>query len=141
MTTLYKSTTATKASQIQRSWHVIDAKGKVLGRVATEIASLLQGKNKTYYVPNLDCGDYVVVINAKDVVVTGKKNSKKLYDTYSGYPGGRKTISFNELIQKDPEKVFRFALRGMLPKNKLRDQRLSRLYVFAGEEHPFTDKF
>ena len=125
-----KQTVATKAKQIDRQWHLVDAKGQILGRVATRIAVLLMGKSKAYFVRHLDCGDYVVVVNAKDVAVTGKKLTQKIYTTYSGYPGGRK-----------PEEVVRRGVCGMLPKNKLRDSMIKRLYIYSGEEHPHKDKF
>lgn len=134
-------TTGTKASQIQRKWHKIDLKGKVLGRVSTQIANLLMGKSKTYFVRHLDCGDYVVVMNAKDIVVTGKKDEQKKYYQYSGYPGGLKSQTLRELKERKPEEIIIHAVKGMLPQNKLRDKMLSRLHVFLGEENIFEDKF
>lgn len=134
-------TTGTKASQIQRTWHKIDLKGKVLGRVSTQIANLLMGKSKSYFVRHLDCGDYVVVVNAKDVVVTGKKEEQKKYYQYSGYPGGLKSQTLRELREKKPEEIIIHAVKGMLPQNKLRDRMLARLHVFLGEENPYEDKF
>jgi large subunit ribosomal protein L13 len=134
-------TRPTKASEIKRDWHLIDVKGKVLGRTATEIARLLMGKGKPYFVKNLDCGDYVVVINAKNVAATGKKETDKVYTRYSGYPGGLRKITLKEMRQRKPEEVIRHAVAGMLPKNKLRASMLKRLYVFAGSEHKYNDKF
>ena len=131
----------TKAADLVHNWHAIDLKGKVLGRVSTEIAKLLMGKQKPYYVPHLDCGDYVVVTNAKEVVTTGKKEKLKKYYRHSGYPGGFKTETLEKLRGRKPEDVIIHAVKGMLPQNKLRDRMLTRLYVFAGEEHPYADKF
>ncbi len=134
-------TKSTKASEIKREWHLIDAKDQILGRLAVEIASLLMGKEKLYFVPHLDCGDYVVVINASEVQVTGEKKKKKVYYRHSGYPGGFKEITFQQQMAKDPTKVIRLAVSGMLPQNKLRDRRLARLKIFAGEKHDYQDKF
>ena len=141
MVTLTHSTKPVKAKEIKRNWHLIDVKGKVLGRVASEAVKLLQGKHKWNYSTHLDSGDYVVVINAKDVVVTGKKARTKIYTSYSGYPGGLKSIRFEDLLKKNPNKVFQHAVSGMLPKNKLRDRRLARLYIFSDENHLYKDKF
>ena len=134
-------TKATKASDIKRFWHLIDLKGKILGRQATIIATLLMGKGKPYFVRTLDCGDYVVVINAKEVKVSGKKEQKKEYYRYSGYPGGLKTKKLEDLRDKEPEEIIRHAVAGMLPQNRLKDKMLTRLYVFAGEQHTYEDKF
>lgn len=134
-------TTATKASDIKREWHMIDVKDKVLGRVAGEIAHLLMGKNSPYFVRNLDCGNYVVVVNAEKVKVTGKKEDNKNYYRHSGYPGGFKKETLRELRARKPEEIIRHAVSGMLPQNKLRDLMLKRLFVFAGEEHTYADKF
>ncbi len=130
-----------KITDIKRNWHLIDAKEKVLGRLASEIAQLLQGKNKPYYVPHLDCGDYVVVINAKDVRVTGNKRKAKVYYSHSNFPGGLKTVSFEELWKKNPEEIVRKAVWGMMPKNRLGRQMIKKLRVFGGAEHPYQDKF
>lgn len=136
-----KKTKVTKASEIKREWHLIDAKGKMLGRVGTQISELLIGKNKVYYTPNLDCGDYVVVINAADVEISGRKRKQKLYRHHSGYPGGFRELTFTQLMKRDPRKVIRLAVSGMLPKNKLRDRRLARLKVFVDGKHSYQDKF
>jgi len=141
MVNLTISTKPVKAKEIKRDWHLIDASSKILGRLAPEIVKLLQGKHKRNYVPYLDMGDYVVVINAKKVIVSGKKADQKIYTRYSGYPGGLKEISFNKLLEEKPEEIVKRAVSGMLPKNKLRKKRLARLYVFADENHPFADKF
>lgn len=134
-------TRATKISDIKRSWHLIDVKGKTLGRIASNISVLLMGKSKPYFVRNLDCGDYVVVVNAKDVRVTGKKELLKKYYSYSGYPGGLKVEALGDLRLRRPEEIIRHAVSGMLPQNKLRDRMMNRLLVFAGEEHIYKDKF
>lgn len=132
---------STKAKDIKREWHLVDVKGKVLGRISTDIAQLLIGKSKPYFVPNLDCGDYVVVVNSKYVTVTGKKADKKLYSRYSGYPGGLKQKSFNQIISHDPRYIISEAVSGMLPQNKLRDSMMKRLYVFGESDHTYKDKF
>ena len=135
------TTTATKASDITREWHLIDVKDKALGRIASEIAQLLLGKSKPYFVRNLDCGDYVVVVNAKEVKATGKKEEQKKYYRHSGYPGGFKIESLKELRARKPEDIITHAVKGMLPDNRLKGRMLTRLFVFAGEEHTYTDKF
>jgi large subunit ribosomal protein L13 len=134
-------TTATKVSDIKRTWHLIDVKDKTLGRVSSEIAQLLMGKHKPYFVRNLDCGDYVVIINAKDVKVTGNKEEQKNYYRHSGYPGGFRQETLKELRIRKPQEIITHAVKGMLPQNKLRDRMLRRLFVFAGEEHKYEDKF
>ncbi|KPJ70650.1 50S ribosomal protein L13 [Microgenomates bacterium DG_75] len=136
-----KKTKVTKAREIKRSWHLIDVKGKMLGRVGTQIARLLIGKDKVYYVPNLDCGDYVVVVNAANVEISGRKRKQKLYRRHSGYPGGFRELTFAQLMKRDSRKVIRQAVNGMLPKNKLRDKRLARLKIFTDDRHPYQDKF
>lgn len=132
-------TKPTKAKEITRTWHLVDVKGKVLGYAATEIAVKLLGKNKPNYVANLDCGNHVVVINCKDVEVTGKKETKKVYSNYSGYPGGRKEKALWQLRQEKPTEIIRHAVWGMLPKNKLRDRMITRLYLFADDKHPYQN--
>jgi len=134
-------TYATKEKDIKRQWHLVDAKGEILGRISTRIAELLIGKNKPYFVPYLDCGDYVVVINASQVKVSGKKEEEKIYFRHSGYPGGLKAISLKEVRKTHLERLIIHAVSGMLPKNKLREKRLRRLFVFPKEEHPYKDKF
>lgn len=135
------ATQSTKEKDIQHSWHLVDAKGKVLGRLATEIAHSLMGKAKPYFVRNMDCGDYVVVTNGNDYVVTGKKDSDKFYGKYSGYPGGLKQKSLGQVRIEKPAEPLRRAVYGMLPKNKLRDVLIARLHIYMTEEHPYTDKF
>lgn len=133
-------TKTTKKSEIKRIWHLFDARDKILGRLATEIANLLMGKNKPYFVPHLDCGDYVVVVNAGRVKISGEKSEQKKYYRHSGYPGGFREVTFNEQMKKDPRKIIQHAVAGMLPKNKLQDRRLIRLKIFVDEEHPYQDK-
>lgn len=129
-----------KEKEIKRDWHLIDVKDKVLGRISTEIASLLIGKHKTNYVPHLDVGDYVVVINAGKVSVTGNKMKKKVYQSHTGYMGGLKEITLGEQMVKDPKQVIIASVLNMLPKNKLRQLRMRRLKVFVGDRHNFEDK-
>jgi large subunit ribosomal protein L13 len=120
---------------MNRQYHLFDAQGKVLGRLATEIAKTLSGRNKVDYVPHIDGGDFVIVINAEKVKVTGNKLEGKIYHKYSGYPGGISSISLKDLLAKDAGKVIQNAVYGMLPKNKLRDKMMLRLTPFAGSEH------
>lgn len=134
-------TAPTKITDVKRAWHLIDIKGKILGRIASNISVLLMGKPKPYFVRNLDIGDYVVVVNAKDVKVTGKKEVLKKYYRASGYPGGLGIESLGDLRQRKPEEIIRHAVKGMLPQNKLRDRMMGRLFVFAGGEHKYKDKF
>lgn len=134
-------TISTKAQDIKRSWHLIDANEKILGRISSEIAKILMGKSKPYFVNNLDCGDFVVVINAEKVKVTGNKEIKKKYSRHSGYPGGYKEETLMDLRKRNPTEIIRFAVLGMLPQNKLRDRMLTRLFIFSGEEHTYKDKF
>ena len=129
-------TYSTKISDIERKWYVVDAKGQTLGRLATRIAMLLKGKGKAMYTPSLDTGDYVVVINTGQVVVTGKKGHDKLYRRHSGYPGGFKEFSFDEMMAKDPTEVMRHAVKGMLPKNSLGKGMIRKLKLYAGPDHP-----
>ena len=134
-------TQPTKASDIKREWHLIDVQDKTLGRIATEIALLLMGKGKPYFVRNLDCGDFVVITNAKTIRVTGKKEVQKTYKRHSGYPGGFKSETLKELRERKPEEIIKNAVKGMLPQNRLRDRMLNRLYIFAGDEHPYQERF
>lgn len=130
-----------KKEDVKREWHIFDAKGKVLGRLASEIATLLIGKHKKDYTPHIDNGDYVVVINAKEVKLTGKKLEQKLYRSHSGYPGGYKERKANDILAKKPEELIRLAVLRMLPKNRLQKLRIKRLKIFAGSEHPFEKYF
>lgn len=140
MTHITTSTKPAREKDIQRTWHLIDVKGKVLGRIAPKAAMFLQGKHKSTYAPYLDAGDYVVVINANNIVLTGKKMKSKIYTRYSGYPGGLTSITAEKLMEKKPEEVVKRAISGMLPKNKLRDKRLTRLFIFKDEKHPYEAK-
>lgn len=130
-----------KPKDIQKEWHLIDARNQVLGRISSEIAKKLMGKNKSYYTPYLDTGDYVVVINAKDVFLTGKKENQKNYFRHSGYPGGLRVRTVAQTRSQQPEELIRHAIIGMLPKTKLARQMLKKLYVFPESSHPFKDKF
>ncbi len=135
------ATQSTKKKQIVRTWHLFDVKDRVLGRIATEIAHALMGKSKPYFVRHLDCGDHVVVINATHVAVTGKKETDKLYTKYSGFPGGLKTKALWQVRREKPTKIIRSAVYGMLPKNKLRDRLITRLWIYPESEHPYQSKF
>jgi large subunit ribosomal protein L13 len=128
-------TYSAKPADITRTWYVLDASEVPLGRLATVAASLLLGKGKPMFTRHIDCGDYVIIINAQDLVVTGDKSTKKMYYRHSGFPGGLKTASLTKVMENDPSRPVIKAIRGMLPVNKLRDGRLARLKVYAGSEH------
>ncbi len=117
-------------------WRLIDAQGKILGRLATEIADALRGKDRPYYTPHTDCGDYIVVINAEKIALTGNKLKAKIYARYTGYIGGYKEVTAQEMLDKHPTRLIQYAVKGMLPKNKLSDQVIKKLKVYAGTEHP-----
>jgi len=136
-----KSSTAIKQGEFKKDWHLVDVGGKILGRISVDIAKLLMGKSKPNFVRNLDCGDYVVVINAKEVRVTGKKGTDKKYYRHSGYPGGFKSETLKNLREERPEEIIEHAVAGMLPQNKLKAKMLKRLKIFAGKEHTLGDKF
>lgn len=123
---------------LERKWYVIDASGQRLGRLATEIAVILRGKNKPTFTPHLDTGDFVIVVNAEKVVVTGKKAEQKIYARHSGRPGGRKEETFAKLQKRIPERIVEHAVKGMLPKNSLGRQLFTKLKVYAGEQHPHS---
>jgi large subunit ribosomal protein L13 len=125
-----------KPSTIEKKWYVVDASGRTLGRLATTVADALRGKRKPIYTPNIDTGDFVVVVNAGKVVVTGNKADQKMYYRHSGYPGGLKSESYRHLFERKPEQVVRLAIRGMLPHNKLGRAQLRKLKVYAGPDHP-----
>ena len=125
-----------KNETVKRDWYIVDAAGQTLGRLATEIASRLRGKHKPEYTPHVDTGDYIVVINAEQVRVTGKKTSDKIYYSHTGFPGGIKEISFEKLIEKAPERVLEAAVKGMLPRNPLGRDMYRKLKVYAGTNHP-----
>ena len=122
--------------EVERKWLLIDAEGQTLGRLATEIARLLRGKDKPQYTPHVDTGDFVIVVNAEKVVVTGKKAEQKVYYRHSGYPGGLKTTSYEEMLERKPTEILRRAVKGMMPKTRLGRQQLKKLKIYAGPEHP-----
>lgn len=125
-----------KAQDVERKWYVVDAQGKTLGRLATQIATILRGKHKPIFTPHVDCGDFVIVINAEKVVVTGQKLDQKKYYRHSGYPGGLSEITLRDQLKKFPERAIETAVKGMLPKNKLGRQMFKKLKVYAGPNHP-----
>jgi large subunit ribosomal protein L13 len=125
-----------KANQIIHDWYLVDATDQVLGRLATKIASIIRGKHKPYFSPHLDTGDYVIVVNAEKIKLTGTKELKKTYKRYSGYPGGLTEISFQRMKEKSPETIIEHAVKGMLPKNILGRSLLNKLKVYSGNEHP-----
>ena len=129
------STTLLTKETVVRKWYILDAAGKPMGETAVKAADILRGKLKTDYTPNVDCGDYVIIINAKDAVLTGKKLEQKYYRTHSGYPGGLKETQYKTLMKTKPELAMRLAVRGMLQKNTIAKWQLTRLRVFAGPEH------
>ncbi|MDP6127139.1 MAG: 50S ribosomal protein L13 [Dehalococcoidales bacterium] len=129
-------TYSTKASEIEREWHIFDATDQVLGRLSTRIAALLMGKHKPTFARHLDTGDYVVVINAEKVRVTGNKAKQKLYYRHSGYPGGLKSISLEKMMETHPTRVIEYAVKGMIPHNRLGAQMIKKLKVYVGESHP-----
>ena len=130
-----------KAADIEREWHIVDAADKTLGRLSTQIAKLLMGKHKPIYTPSQDTGDFVVVINAEKVRVTGNKAKQKLYYRHSGYPGGLKSISLDKTMQTHPTRVLEYAVKGMLPHTRLGNVMRKRLKVYAGENHPHAAQF
>lgn len=129
-----------KPGEIQRQWYVVDAEGKTLGRLATEVATLLRGKHKPMYTPTIDCGDFVVIVNAEKVQVTGKKYEEKTYAHHTGWPGGFRQTTFRKLIETKPERVIEHAVRGMLPHTKLGRAQYGKLKVYAGPEHPHASQ-
>ena len=129
-------TTALRTQDIEQKWYLMDCSGKRLGRLSVQVANILRGKNKPEYTPNSDVGDFVVLVNAKNIEVTGNKSENKIYFRHTGYPGGIKQISFKDQLEKDPEKIIRDAVKGMLPKNKLNRQIIKKLKVYSDEVHP-----
>ena len=136
MDTLSYKTISANAATVNKNWILVDAQNEPLGRVASKVANLIRGKHKTNFTPHVDCGDHVVVINAEQVKLTGKKWEDKKYITFSGYPGGQKTATANEMMAKKPTFMVEKAVKGMLPKNKLGSALYRNLYVYAGTEHP-----
>lgn len=125
-----------KKSEVQRDWYVVDASNQVLGRLATQIATLLRGKHKPTYTPSMDGGDFVVVVNAEKIVVTGRKAEQKMYYRHSGYPGGLRSIPYKEMMNKHPERILYYAVKGMLPKTRMGRKLLTKLRIYAGPDHP-----
>jgi large subunit ribosomal protein L13 len=136
MSTVATKTYTAKPTEREREWVLLDANGKTLGRLATQIADLLRGKRKPAYTPHIDTGDFVVVVNAEKVAVTGSKRTDKRYYRHSGYPGGLRSRSFEEMIARRPEEVIRLAVKGMMPRNRLARKQITKLKIYAGPEHP-----
>ncbi len=136
MSKLHFTTKHANAATVQRDWYVVDGTNQTVGRMCAKIAAILRGKNKAYYTPHVDCGDYIIVTNCDKVVFTGNKLDEKIYDTYSGYPGGRKEETAINLIRRRPEAVIERAVKGMLPKNRLGRKMFKKLFVYAGVDHP-----
>lgn len=133
-------TYSAKPNAVPQDWYVVDAAGKTLGRLASEIAHRLRGKHKPEYTPHVDTGDYIIVVNAEKIAVTGNKSKDKFYHHHTGYPGGLKSITFEKLIDKAPERVLQSAVKGMLPKNPLGRAMFKKLKVYAGAEHPHASQ-
>ena len=131
-------TYSAKAESVERDWYIVDAADKTLGRLATEVASRLRGKHKPEYTPHVDTGDYIVIINAEKVTVTGNKATKKIYYSHTGYPGGIKDITFEKLMEKAPERALQSAVKGMLPKGPLGREMFRKLKIYVGSEHPHS---
>ncbi|MGL4631266.1 MAG: 50S ribosomal protein L13 [Leadbetterella sp.] len=131
----FKTVSANRGT-VEKKWVVVDASNKVLGRLCSQIANILQGKNKTSYTPNVDCGDNVIVINAEKIRLTGKKMNEKVYTRHTGHPGGQRFATPKELMAKDGRRVVEMAIKGMLPKNRLGSKLYTNLYVYVGSEHP-----
>lgn len=140
MVHLKKSTKTISETNIKRDWHLINIDGKILGRSLPRIAELLQGKHKPHYSAHIDCGDNVVVINASKIILTGKKKETKMYQRFSGYPGGLRKEKVSVLLTKNPSYIIISGVSGMLPKNKLRDKRLARLFVFSDANHTYQEE-
>jgi len=132
------STTIANSSTVNHEWYVVDAAGKTLGRLSTQIANVLRGKHKPTFTPHVDCGDYVIVLNADKIVLTGNKLDQKYYHQYSGYMGGLRSQSARQVLNTHPERIIEFAVKGMLPKNRLSRQVIKKLKVYAGSEHPHS---
>jgi large subunit ribosomal protein L13 len=130
------ATYSAKAEDVVRKWHIVDASGQTLGRLATRVASVLKGKTKPIYTRHVDTGDFVIIVNAEKIHLTGKKLSQKTYYSHSGYPGGLKSVTAGKLMKTKPEQVLKMAVQGMLPKTQLGKQMLSKLKIYAGDKHP-----
>jgi len=138
MSKLHFTTKHANEATVKHNWYVVDSTNQTVGRMCAKIAAVLRGKNKAYYTPHVDCGDYVIVTNVDKVVFTGKKTDQKIYDTFSGYPGGRKEETASNLMKRRPEVVIERAVKGMLPKNKLGRKMYKKLFVYVGTAHPHT---
>ena len=136
MNTLSYKTVSIRKEDVKRDWYVVDMEGQVVGRAATKIATILRGKHKPSYTPHIDCGDYIIIINADKLRFTGQKMDQKQYFSHSGYPGGQKVITPRQLLEKKPYAVIEKAVKGMLPKNKLGRKMFKKMFVYAGAEHP-----
>jgi large subunit ribosomal protein L13 len=136
MNTLSYKTISANKETVEQKWFVVDAEGKTVGRLCTQIAHILRGKHKPSYTPHVDCGDYIIVLNAEKVKFTGNKMNAKEYQTYSGYPGGQKIATAKEVLQKHPERIVEMAVKGMLPKNRLGRAMYKKLFVYTGDVHP-----
>lgn len=136
MSKLHFTTKHANAATVQRNWYVVDGTNQTVGRMCSRIASVLRGKNKAYYTPHVDCGDYVVVINADKIQFSGNKMDEKVYINFSGYPGGKKEEIAKDLLKRRPEVIIERAVKGMLPKNRLGRKMYKKLFVYAGSEHP-----
>jgi large subunit ribosomal protein L13 len=136
MSKLHFTTKHANSATVQHNWYIVDGTNQTVGRVCAKIAAVLRGKNKAYYTPHVDCGDYIIFINADKVKLTGNKLEDKIYDTYSGYPGGRKEETAKMLLSRRPEVVIERAVKGMLPKNRLGRKMYKKLFVYAGAAHP-----
>ena len=138
MSKLHFTTKHANAATVQRKWYVVDGTNQTVGRMSARIAAILRGKNKAYFTPHVDCGDYVIVTNVEKVILTGNKMEEKVYDRFSGYPGGRKEEIAKDLQKRRPEVIIERAVKGMLPKNRLGRQMYKKLFVYAGDKHPHT---
>lgn len=136
MNTLSYKTVSLKEKDVQKDWYVIDATDVVLGRLASKVALILRGKNKPSFTPNMDCGDYVIIVNADKVKLTGKKLTDKVYIRHTGYPGGQRFSTPKSILAKKPTELLRMAVKGMLPKNRLGEKVIGNLYLYQGSEHP-----
>jgi large subunit ribosomal protein L13 len=138
MSKLHFTTKHANAATVQRTWWVVDGTNQTVGRMCARIAAILRGKNKAYYTPHVDTGDYIIVLNCEKIKLTGNKMDEKLYDRYSGYPGGRKEETASDLLKRRPEVLVERAVKGMLPKNRLGRQMYKKLFVYEGDQHPHT---
>ena len=138
MSKLHFTTKHANAATVKHNWHIVDGTNQTVGRMSARIAAILRGKNKAYYTPHVDCGDYVIIINCEKVTFTGNKLDDKVYQNYSGFPGGLKEEVAKNLLRRRPEVILERAIKGMLPKNKLGRQLVKKLFVYAGSEHPHS---